>query len=115
MACADYSQAGGALNRSGFMYIIQEENTDYYKVGVSDNAESMMRNLKGGNWRKLVLKWSIEVSNMNFAEQAANSTLKRPGNDVQHMREGGDTEWFEGPYESILNAVRTAARKYPLK
>ena len=102
-----------ALNEPGLMYIIQEATSNYYKVGVSKNRgtlASRLSNLQSGNWRKLTIEQTSAVSNMNLAEKDAHKKLK-----AHHIIQGGGTEWFEGPYQKIKDAVDAAAAKYPPK
>ena len=105
------AQVGGALNEPGLLYIIREGNSMNYKVGVSNDEESLRRrlsNLQGGNWRKLTVMHTSPVSNMNLAEQDAHNTLR----GKRKKAEGG-TEWFEAPIETIRDAVEAAAAEYP--
>ena len=102
-----------ALNEPGLMYIIQEATSNYYKVGVSKNEgtlASRLSNLQSGNWRKLTIKQTSAVSNMNLAEQGAHNEL-----EAEHVSQGGGTEWFQGPFQTIKAAVDAAAAKYPPK
>ena len=99
------------LNQPGLIYIIQEATSNYFKVGVSTNEETLKRrilNLQSGNWRKLIFRQKNAVSKMNFAENDAHNSLR----DVQ-VREGGGQEWFHSDFERISDAVNAAARKYP--
>lgn len=99
------------LNEPGLIYIIQEASLDYFKVGVSTNDNTLRQrllNLQSGNWRKLTVRQTYKVSNMNLAEKNAHYTLR----DVQ-VREGGGQEWFHSDFRTINAAVAAAARKYP--
>ena len=99
------------LNQPGLIYIIQEALSNYFKVGVSTTKETVKRrisNLQSGNWRRLTLKQTNAVSNMNLAEKEAHKSLQ----DVQ-VRAGGGQEWFHSSFERISDAVNAAAGKYP--
>ena len=100
-----------ALNEPGLIYIIQEATSDYFKVGVSKNENTLhqrLLNLQSGNWRKLTLRQRYKVSNMKLAEDDAHDTLK----DVQ-VHAGGGQEWFHSDFQTINEAVAAAASKYP--
>ena len=102
-----------ALNEPGLLYIIQEGQSDYYKVGVSKNQntlKSRLQNLQSGNWRELTIKQASRVSNMNSAEQYAHDLL-----EDYHVNEEGGQEWFQGPLATIESAVDEAANEYPRK
>lgn len=99
------------LNQPGLIYIIQEGASNYFKVGVSTNDDTVKRrvlNLQSGNWRKLTLIQTNRVSNMNLAEKDAHTSLQ----DVQ-VQKGGGQEWFNSSLKRIADAVNAAARKYP--
>ena len=99
------------LNKPGFIYIIQEATSDYFKVGVSTNEETLKQrisNLQSGNWRMLTLEQKNKVSNMKLAENYAHNLLR----DVQ-VKEGGGKEWFKSSFETIKDAVDAAANEYP--
>ena len=100
-----------AENKPGYIYIIQEGTSNYYKVGASENEGTLVKrlsNLQSGNWRKLTIKQTNDVSNMNLAEQDAHDKL-----EPQNVSQGGGTEWFQGPFQTIKAAVKAAAAKYP--
>ena len=102
-----------ALNEPGLLYIIQEGQSNYYKVGVTKNQDTLksrLQNLQSGNWRKLTVKQASEVSNMNLAEQYAHDQL-----EDYHVKEGGGQEWFNGQLVVIKRAVDEAVKHYPPK
>ena len=102
-----------ALNEPGLLYIIQEGQSNYYKVGVTKNQDTLksrLQNLQSGNWRKLTIKQASEVSNMNLAEQYAHDQL-----EDYHVNEGGGQEWFNGQLAVIKRAVDDAVKHYPPK
>ena len=107
-AIMDYCDA---LNEPGLLYIIQEGQSDYYKVGVTKNQDTLksrLQNLQSGNWRKLTIKQASKVSNMNSAEQYAHDQLK-----ALQVKAGGGQEWFR--QLTIKGAVDDAVKKYPPK
>ena len=106
---ADFVDA--KLNQPGLIYIIQEGTSDYFKVGASENEQTVklrVSNLQSGNWRKLTLIQTHRVSNMKLAEDEAHRSLKQV-----HVQAGGGREWFNSSRQTIEDAVNAAARKYP--
>lgn len=108
---SEYDDVDVTSNQPGLIYIIQEASSNYFKVGVSMNGITLgqrLKNLQSGNWRKLTVKETYEVSKMNLAENDAHQTLK----DKQ-VCEGGGQEWFQGDFQTINAAVKAAVEKYP--
>ena len=108
-AMADFVDA--KLKQPGLIYIIQEGTSNYFKVGASENENTVklrVLNLQSGNWRKLTLIQTKSVSNMKLAEDEAHNSLQQV-----HVQAGGGQEWFNSSFQTIADAVNAAAGKYP--
>jgi len=61
---------------SAYIYIINEKNSDYYKVGYSKNApDARVTELQTGNPRTLRLVRSVEVEDAYRVEQLLHNVL----------------------------------------
>ena len=64
-----------------YLYIIKEVEDDFWKIGITDNPKTRLRNLQTGNPRKLeiVEHYTIEGLTMRFYETHLLRYLKRKG------------------------------------
>ena len=55
-----------------FLYVLKEDDTDYYRVGITHNINYRLGMLSGGNHRKLNIVYLIEFQSSQFALNAEN-------------------------------------------
>ncbi len=55
-----------------FLYILKEQDTDYYRIGITHSINYRIGVLSGGNHRKLELVYSIEFTSNEAALSAEN-------------------------------------------
>lgn len=55
-----------------YLYVLREEDTDFYRIGITHSINYRMGMLKGGNHRKLNLVCSIEFSTSDYCLDAEN-------------------------------------------
>lgn len=72
----------------GFVYLIREGNSDYYKIGVTkkDNAQSRLKELQTGNANELTLIAQFESNKPFRLESMLHKKYK-------HLNE--NNEWFD--------------------
>lgn len=69
-----------------YIYLISDKKTYYYKIGVSKNPETRLKQLQTGNQSKLTLNKKVLCENYNEVEQSLH-------NKYSMFRING--EWFE--------------------
>ena len=87
----DAVQAQGCTQyeTDGYVYIVKEENGDYYKIGASTDVATRVYNLQTGNPRKLEYVRLYRVTDCLQAENVAYNSVTRYCANL-----GGGTEWF---------------------
>jgi predicted GIY-YIG superfamily endonuclease len=53
-----------------FLYILKEQDTEFYRVGITHSINYRIGILSGGNHRKLLLKYMIEFDSNQSALNA---------------------------------------------
>lgn len=97
---------GSNLSRPGYLYIIQQGNTGYYKYGITGDPKARIRNLQTGNPQKLSMVCR-PVNNMLEAGKELSGKIKPV--------EGGGKEWTyvaPGEEEKLHKDFLKVARKY---
>ena len=56
-----------------FLYILKEDETEFYRIGITHNITYRLGMLKGGNHRKLHLSYLIEFNNPSECLAAENT------------------------------------------
>lgn len=88
----------------------QAEETGPCKVGVASNLEKRLSSLQGGNYRRLVLCWSIKVSDRQLALDAESyclSVLRPSVYGGIRMPRRLMSEWVDGsPAKALEQATR---------
>jgi predicted GIY-YIG superfamily endonuclease len=56
-----------------FLYILKEEDTDFYRIGITHSIKYRIGILSGGNHRKLNLVYGIEFTSPEYALKAENT------------------------------------------
>lgn len=74
------------------IYLIQQQNTNFYKIGVSNDPQRRVNDLQTGNQETLILVKSIPV-NYNFKTE--NALHKR------YASQNLQLEWFELTKEQV--------------
>ena len=78
-----------------------QRETTFYKVGkTKQNIKKRISDLQGGNPRKIILKMSANVNNVDGAETAAHRALQQWNTKA---RFGGGSEWFQVPGDDFSN------------
>jgi hypothetical protein len=85
-----------------FLYIISQEGSTFYKIGISNNPARRLENLQSGNPYKLSIYRSYNISNKKV-EAVVHRLLRK-----FHVR----LEWFDIPNLDILNIVDKAVAVY---
>lgn len=88
----DAVQAEGCNRRgtSGFVYILQEGNGDYYKIGGSTDPNTRLSKLQTGNPRQLEYVRLYASADCLQAENLAHNLVTA----TYSANLGGGTEWF---------------------
>lgn len=87
---------------SGYLYIFQEGDNDFYKVGISENwPDTRKGQLQTGNPRRLKKITYIKLRHYKAVETLVKHRLRTYGTD-------GGKEWFNCPLHTVLDTVNTA-------
>lgn len=87
----------------GFIYIIQQGNTNNYKIGYSNDPQERCKQLQTGNPQKLHLKEIFDCRNSSVTDHTihnylSNFNIKIPKDINSEFPEGKNsyknTEWF---------------------
>ena len=110
----DVSQAGECHDGPGKIYIIQEDDNNYYKVGgTRTSAAKRISEMKAGNLRPLYEKEEFPTNNCHASENKAKNDLAQYNNNYWlKINIGGGTEWYMVPryqFETFKNIVQNAA------
>lgn len=79
------------------VYLIWEEGTSYYKIGVSHNPFERLKGIQTGNASKVHLISAVPVSNAHFKEKEFHKKYKK-----YHVK----GEWFSFPPRAIAEVLR---------
>ena len=96
--------------RRGYIYIISERGTMYYKVGRSNDPDVRRGNLQTGNPRPLQILRQWMVTDMTRAEAAVKRSVHR-----YKINLGGGTEWYEvilTQEDHFISSVKKAITQY---
>ena len=93
---------------SGYVYILKEENGDYYKIGSTTDYGKRVSDLQTGNPRKLEDVRIYEAADCLQAENLAYNSVT----PMYSANLGGGKEWFhvvgEGPLNNFLQSIHNA-------
>lgn len=90
-----------------FVYVIQEGQSKFVKVGCTNNPIKRKRNIQVGNFRKLTYILVIELkenSNKYSAEKVAQDYLEN--NNFATKLVGGGTEWYDTTPVGIVGVTQ---------
>ena len=96
--------------RDGFVYIIAEAGTSFFKVGRSIDPITRRRNLQTGNPRLFSIREQFEVTDDVAAEGAAHRAIA-----AYRANLGGGREWFNvnpDDYNTFYNLIKNAVASY---
>ena len=92
---ASYTGGGATRGKPGWLYLITEDDKNYYKIGcTTDSVDDRIDQLQTGNPRKLQIVYSCKAKNALAAEQNARERIYKHDWVIQTAT-GGGTEWFE--------------------
>ena len=75
--------------KSGFIYIIREDQGEYYKIGGASDLGQRLSNLQTGNPRRLNFERVYVAGDCKHAENLAANRVENYSANL-----GGGTEWF---------------------
>lgn len=83
-----------------YIYVLSEEGTDFYKIGLTKNRADKRRNqLQTGNPRDLLVLYEFSAPDRHAAESYIENQL------AGYMTAGGGDEWYEFPTLDNLHIV----------
>ena len=104
---------GDVIAKTGYVYLIWENLTNYFKVGRTGNPRTRFRDLQTGNPRKLNPRFVEEVTDVLAAERdVKNAMAERYTGNL-----GGGTEWFRtdtGDKQGVESTFQQAIQKYKI-
>lgn len=101
---------GASHDGPGFIYIIWEEGTTYFKCGRSNKPSKRLGDLQTGNPRRL----TISPKPVTVMSSAENDLLKVMDKDFASGF-GGGKEWFRGNKDKAQTIINEVAKKYAPK
>ena len=85
--------AGGKASGKGYIYLIRQGETNYFKYGRTEDPVDRLSKFRTGNPHKLNMT-KRSVNNMSAAEQELKEEIKKLKDGTAI---GGGTEWFHVP------------------
>lgn len=92
-------------HRPGYIYLIHQAGTNYYKIGLTSNPEKRLKQLQTGSSGRLCFKHLIQCHDMSAAELRLHQRFA-----AQRIRKDG--EWFNflpGQITDVVSAMNAEA------
>jgi Meiotically up-regulated gene 113 len=86
--------------QKGYVYLIRQVGTNYYKIGITANLNKRLKQLQTGSANQLEIFHSIEVTNRKEVEKVLHLKYKQ----CQVRRNG---EWFKFSGWQVREVVKT--------
>lgn len=97
------------MSDGAFVYCLHEDgNPNPCKVGVATNLNKRMSSLQGGNWRPLVVAWTLVMPDRYLALQIEAHLLARFRPDIYRpdAKKRLRSEWLEAEPDELLHHAR---------
>lgn len=87
-------------HRPGYIYLIHQQGTDRYKIGLTSSPEKRLKQLQTGSSDRLTFTHLIQVPDMSQTELSLHRLYAR-----QRIR--ADGEWFKFANHEIAGVIRS--------
>jgi hypothetical protein len=90
------------MNNGGYIYIAQESNSNYFKIGKTkrDPIKNRLSELQSGNKNPIRIIMIYKIDNIDFYEKLIHKKL-----DKYRIKNGGGREWFYFPNNILIDEI----------